>query len=181
MEQDRLTIERVKAGESRAFKELIEKYKDDALSLACSIVKDHALAEDILQDVFLKVFDKIRSFNYQSSFYTWLYRIVVNRCYNELRKKKTTRGDSEERMSENEATALTHTNDRKKIINFSLNQMKPDESLVLRLFYLSELKIGEVIEVTGFSRSKVKVSLHRGRKNLAELLKKQLGREIEDL
>ena len=59
--------------------------------------------------------------------------------------------------------------------------MKADEALVLRLFYLSELKVEEVEQITGFGKSKVKVSLHRGRKNLAEILKQTLGKEIEDL
>ena len=87
-EKDRLLIERVKAGDNLAFKELIEKYKNDAFTLACSIVKNQRLAEDILQEVFIHIFDKIKTFKYKSSFYTWLYRIVVNRCYNELRKRK---------------------------------------------------------------------------------------------
>ena len=129
-----------------------------------------------------KVFYKIKTFKYQSSFYTWLYRIVVNRCYNELRKKKNVPKDFVENASDKDvATNLTDTNDLRQIIHAALDQMKPDEALILRLFYLSELKANEVVEVTGFSLSKVKVTLHRGRKNLANLLKKQLGKELEDL
>lgn len=181
-EQDRLAIERVKAGDRSAFKLIVEKYKDDAFSLACSIVKDQGLAEDVLQEVFLKVFDKIKTFKYQSSFYTWLYRIVVNRCYNELRKKRVVRKQFKEAVSEQDGAAkIVDNKDRRQIINTALNQMKADEALVLRLFYLSELRIEEVIAITGFSKSKVKVTLHRGRKSLATILKKQLGKEIEDL
>ena len=181
-EQERLLIERVKAGESAAFKILIERYKDDALSLACSIVKDQQLAEDILQEVFLKVFFKIKTFKYQSSFYTWLYRIVVNRCYNELRKKKVTPQTSLEIPSHGDTSSKgVDKEDLRKVINAALQQMKADEALVLRLFYLSELKVEEVMQVTGFGKSKVKVTLHRARKNLSRILKKQLGKEIEEL
>ena len=181
-ETEREIIERVKAGERLAFKILIDRYKDDAYSLACSIVKDQQLAQDILQEVLIKVFFKIKAFKYQSAFYTWLYRIVVNRCYNEIRKRKIDYGEPVERASEKEFTAhITDTNDLKQIVNAGLNQMKSDEAMVLRLFYLSELTIEEVIEVTGFSKSKVKVTLHRGRKSLAKILKQQLGKEIEDL
>ncbi|MEL7122850.1 MAG: RNA polymerase sigma factor [Bacteroidota bacterium] len=181
-EQDKWIIERVKAGENAAFKELIEKYKDDAFSLACSIVKDEGLAEDILQEVFVKVYDRIQTFKYQSSFYTWLYRIVVNRSYNELRKKRFTRLTTFEKGSKREEAANRVDNqDLKQVIQNALKQMKASEALVLRLFYLSELNIDEVVEITGFSKSKVKVTLHRARKNLAEILKKQLGKEIEDL
>lgn len=181
-DQDKAIIEGVKAGEQSAFKALVEKYKDDAFSLACSIVKDRALAEDVLQEVFLKVFDKIKTFNYQSSLYTWLYRIVVNRCFNELRRKRNLpQSLFKTSSSKEEAAKMADTNNRKQVIYSALDQMKPDEALVLRLFYLSELTIAEVMEVTSFSKSKVKVTLHRARKNLAKLLKNQLGKEIEDL
>ncbi len=181
-DKDRLIIERVKAGEHGAFKELIDRHKDMAFSLACSILKDRNLAEDVLQETFIKVFSKLHSFRYQSLFTTWLYRIVVNRCYNELRRKKDIQEDFVEVTSEVEDTSsLTDTNDLKQVINTALERMKPDEALVLRLFYLSELKIEEVEEVTNFSKSKVKVTLHRGRKNLAAILKQKLGKEIEDL
>ncbi len=181
-EKDREIIEQVKAGEQAAFRELVNTYKDDAFALACSILKEPELAEDVLQEVFLKAFQKIRSFKYQSSFYTWLYRIVVNRCYNELRRNKGRRTEALENISELEkGTDLPDPNNVNEYVILALNQMKADEALVLRLFYLSELSIEEVIQVTGFGKSKVKVSLHRGRKNLADLLRKYLGKEIEDL
>ncbi len=181
-EEERLIIERVKAGDRRAFKELVEKYKDPAFALACSLVKNHQVAEDILQEVFLKVYNKINTFKYQASFYTWLYRMVVNACYNELRKRKIKLGEyGEPHSTPEEAAYISNSNDLKQIINHALHLMKPDEALVLRLFYLSELNIKEVTQVTRFSKSKVKTTLHRARKNLATVLKKQLGKEIEDL
>ena len=76
----------------------MDKYKDDSLALACSILKDQDLAEDVLQDVFIKIYDKIKSFKYQSAFYTWLYRFVVNNCYNELRKHMKNRVEMKDDM-----------------------------------------------------------------------------------
>ena len=172
----------MKAGDTWAFQYLVNKYKDEALSLACSLVKDPHLAEDVLQEVFIKVFDKISSFKYQSAFYTWLYRMVVNRCYNELRKKKYTTNELEAVTSgQEETTRAIQLDDTKMMVNSALRRMKPDEALVLRLFYLSELSVEEVIEVTAFSKSKVKVTLHRGRKSFAEMMNKQFGKEIADL
>lgn len=180
-EQERAIVEQAKVGDESAFRQLIYWHKDEAFSLACSILKDRTLAEDVLQEVFIKVFQKIDSFNYQSRFYTWLYRIVVNRCYNERRKKKQTLETLEREISGNEGFDNLDLNDINAIMQSSLDLMKPNEALVLRLFYLSELSIEEVKEVTGFSQSKVKVALHRGRKNLKELLLQKLGKEIEDL
>ncbi|MEO1418070.1 MAG: RNA polymerase sigma factor [Bacteroidota bacterium] len=181
-EQDKRAIDRLKAGETAAFRELVDRYKDDALSVAISIVKDASLAEDILQEAFIKAFDKINTFQYQSSFYTWLYRIVVNRCYNELRKQKKLTDIWEEKGTEREQTAdWVQSQELKAIVQQVLLQMKPDEALVLRLFYLYEQSVEEVTEITGFGKSKVKVTLHRGRKNFEKKLKRYLGKEIEDL
>ncbi len=181
-EHDRLLIERVKKEDQDAFRLLIDKYKDQAMTLAVSLLKDHALAEDVLQEAFIRVFEKIRAFKYQSPFYTWLYRIVVNHCYNELRKRKRRDVDIENiDLVDYDLSKQSELTDKRTIIQSALAVMKPHEALVLRLFYLSELKMEEVSKVTSFSLSKVKVTLHRARKNLAHILQEQFGKEIEDL
>jgi RNA polymerase sigma-70 factor (ECF subfamily) len=71
--------------------------------------------------------------------------------------------------------------DQKKYINLALEKLRPDESLLLRLFYLSELHIKEIEKITGFKTSKIKVDLHRGRENLHFQLKQLLGNDIKYL
>ncbi len=174
----------IKDGDTGAFRQIAEKYKDVSLSLVYSIVKENSLAEDILQDVFIKVWEKIHTFKYKSSFSTWLYRIVINTSYNELKKiKKNNTIDEIILLPEVLITRedFLKEENQKKFINLALNTMKTDESLVLRLFYLSEMSIEEIIKITGFSKSKVKVSLHRGRSNLEFQLRKLLGDELKDL
>ena len=85
---DAILIERVKEGDEKAFVQLVDKYKDLSLSLAHSIMKDPDKAEDVLQDAFIKVYEKAGSFKHQSAFSSWLYRIVVNTAYNALKKEK---------------------------------------------------------------------------------------------
>jgi len=85
-----------------------------------------------------------------------------------------------------EATAPPQQNklrkeDQKHYINLALKQLKPDEALVLRMFYLLELRIKEIERATGFSKAKIKVDLHRGRQNISQTLRALLGAEIEDL
>ncbi len=159
-------------------------YKNVALSLAFSILKNQDLAEDVLQEAFIKVFQKIEHFRSKSKFSTWLYRIVVNTSYNELKKKKKTM----------DVDDLVHMPDgliakedflkeetQNKYINIALARMNTDEALSLRLFYLSEMSIKEIKKITGFSTAKVKVCLHRGRSNLNFELKLLLGDELTDL
>ncbi len=177
-------VKRAKDGDTQAFRQLVEKYKDVSLSLACSILKDKAAAEDVLQDAFLKVFNSLRSFREQAAFSSWLYRIVVNTSFTALQKSK--RMHRQEELPEMEIQDLSPQNplkleDQKRYIQHAFDRLKPDEALVLRLFYLCELSLKEVREITRFSEAKIKVDLHRGRKNMHQQLSSMLGSEIEEL
>ena len=183
---DSALIEEVKKGDTEAFRQLVDKYKNVSLSLACSILKDKEKAEDVLQDAFVKVFQKASSFKHQSAFSSWLYRIVVNTAYNELKRNKRYLDLDDLNSNEsqaNEKTAIQHLkeDDQKKFVILALNRLKPDEALVLRLFYLCDMSLKEVQEVTNFSTSKIKVDLHRGRKNMEAVLTDLLGTQLKDL
>ncbi|MDH7444380.1 RNA polymerase sigma factor [Aquimarina sp. 2201CG14-23] len=181
-ERDYELIRKIKEGDTNAFRQLVYAYKDVSLSLASSILKDKILAEDVLQDVFVKVFHKLNTFKFNASFSTWLYRIVVNTSYNELKKQKknTTPVIDAFNIPTVDKNKLNEA-DQKKYIHLALEKLKPDESLLLRLFYLSELRIKEIEDVTGFSTSKIKVDLHRGRENLYFQLKQLLGNDLKHL
>ena len=186
VDNDTELIHRVRDGDMQAFRTLVDLYKDKSLSLAISILKDKSLAEDVLQEAFIKVYHNIKKFMFKSKFSTWLYRIVVNTSYNELKKRKHTLSISEDENILNTSVEshvehlLTH-NDQKKHIQKAMANLKADEALTLRLFYLCEMNLKEVEAVTKFSASKVRVSLHRGRQNLKQELQKQLGKHINDV
>lgn len=185
---DLASIARLREGDVSAFRDLVEKYKDMSFTLACSILKDENEAEDALQDSFIKLYNSIDKFKENASFSTWLYRIVVNTCFN-IAKRKGKVIPSEDLSNEpsiDSSESYTGLDqylelERKEIIEQTLNTMKTDEALILRLFYLSEMNIKEITEITGYSASKIKVSLHRGRINLHSSLKEALGNEIEFL
>lgn len=186
IDKDIELIYRVRDGDSEAFRTLVDLYKDKSLSLAVSIVKNETLAEDILQDVFIKVYKKIATFKFKSKFSTWLYRIVVNTCYNELKKQKYTVAIEEsetvlpETVNSSQEQPL-RIKDQKKYIKKAMQKLKTDEVLLLRLFYLCEMSLKEIESISGFSASKIRVDLHRGRKNLEQQLKQLLGNEIHSL
>lgn len=179
-------ITQICEGDMLAFRNLVEKYKDVSFSLACSILKDEEEAEDVLQDAFMKVLNNINTFRFDSSFSTWLYRIVVNSClnvkeknkkhmYDDLSEVQDIRSDdvsSLDKYSEKERTAYI-------VETFQL--MKPDEALLLRLYYLCELSISEIREVTNFTESNIKVILYRGRKNMYQILNKLTRNELNNL
>ncbi|MDG5799628.1 RNA polymerase sigma factor [Marinilabiliaceae bacterium ANBcel2] len=186
--EEETLIKKIKRGDTSAFAQIAEKYKDVSFSLACSIIGDKAAAEDALQEAFIKVYYNLAKFRGEASFSSWLYRIVINTCYSAKRKysKEIIDSDPYRCQSEDQLKYQTYedkyfTNERTQIIDSVLNQMKYDEALLLRLYYLLELNIKEIEEVTGYKSSKIKVTLLRARKNLKQLLKKSLGNEIESL
>ena len=177
---------RVRKGDMEAFRTLVNLYKDKSLSLAVSIVKDKAVAEDILQEVFIKVFRNIKTYKFKSKFSTWLYRIVVNTCYTELKKRRHTIPIEDNKLNnyETENTGqpqILTIEEQKRYINQALTALKTDEALVLRLFYLCEMNLNEIESISGFGASKIRVDLHRGRKNIEKQLRRLLGNEIDSL
>lgn len=90
-EADRLLVERAKGGDHAAFRVLFDKYHKRAFSVAFGVLKNRQDALDVVQEGFVKVHRHLESFEGSSSFYTWLYRIVMNLAIDSLRRRKTSR------------------------------------------------------------------------------------------
>ena len=88
MATDDLTlVNRVRTGDQRAFKLLVERYQRKVYGVALGMLKDKEEARDVAQDAFIKVYRYLDHFKGDASFYTWLYRITVNICIDVMRKK----------------------------------------------------------------------------------------------
>jgi RNA polymerase sigma-70 factor (ECF subfamily) len=171
---DDVFIKKVCAGDQDAFRYFVSKYKDMGFTVAVSVVKDEFIAQEVLQDAFIKVYRNLSSFSNRSSFRTWFYRIVVNEALSRLRKEKRELISYTNEFNDDKAdeTLLSDLKEEEQIqqINEALQKLPPKESLVLRLFYLQEESIKEVCEVTGWTESNTKVLLHRARKNMYKIM-----------
>jgi len=87
-EEDAILVERCLSGDERAFRALVEQYQRRVFSIAFGIVRNQDDAMDVTQDAFVKVHKHLPNFKGTSSFYTWLYRIVVNLCIDRKRRAK---------------------------------------------------------------------------------------------
>lgn len=97
MATDDLTlIERIKSGDQRAFKLLVERYQRKVYSVALGMLRDKEEAMDVAQEAFVKVHKYLDYFKADSSFFTWLYRITVNLSIDHIRKRKAMRGEQVE-------------------------------------------------------------------------------------
>src|SRR5688572_12030638 len=92
---DEAIVRLVRNGNAAAFGELVDRYKDKALSLTVRILKSEHEAEDALQEAFVKAYTSIATFRYESKFATWFYRIVYTTCLNILKKRSRTQPLSE--------------------------------------------------------------------------------------
>jgi RNA polymerase sigma-70 factor (ECF subfamily) len=84
--EDRALVERVQAGDKEAFRMLVERHQRRAFSIAMALVRDENDARELVQDAFLRVYKNIGGFQGQSSFFTWLYRIITNLSIDLIRK-----------------------------------------------------------------------------------------------
>jgi len=180
-------IQKVLDGDAHAFRYFVEKYRDMAYSLAIGIVKNAPVAEEVTQDAFLKAYKSLDRFEQRSKFSTWLYKIVTNEGLKRLRKKEFYYTDdihelnSVEYSGVNDSINLMTELEQKKYINKGLEKLLPNDSLILRLFYLNEKSLKEIGEITGFSNTNIKTILFRARKRFYTVLKDELKHEIKSI
>lgn len=184
---DELIITKVLEGDSVAYSALVTKYSNMVFTLAYNIILNREDAEEIAQDAFLKAFNALSSFKKQSAFSTWLYRIVINVALNKKKLKRFITADIDEEITTDEDDNIYslldqyENRDQKKFIQLAMIALREDERICITMFYLNELSVSEIHELTGISIANIKVLLHRGRKHLYEQLNNLLRTEIKNL
>jgi RNA polymerase sigma-70 factor (ECF subfamily) len=184
---DHEIIKEVKAGNISLYAVLLDRYKNLVFTLANNIVRNKEDAEEIAQDVFVKAFKALSSFKGESLFSTWLYRIVINTSINKKNLSKIKISADESNIPEDSYVDIDNLlkqqerKDIKRIVQEAIKLLKDDERLCITLFYINELSVAEINELTGISISNVKILLHRGRKNLFAQLKLSLKAEVNNL
>ena len=186
-DNDLLLVTKVLQGDRNAFAAIVDNYKDMAVSIAFNILLNQEDAEEVAQDSFVKAFKALPAFKGQSKFSTWFYRIIINTALNKKKGKKQQSIFLEESVYEN----LPAENDNllskairkqsKEQILTALSELSNSERICISLYYLEELSVEEIHEVSAISVSNIKVLLHRARKRLFTILQLQLKNEITDL
>jgi RNA polymerase sigma-70 factor, ECF subfamily len=173
---DGRVIEACQQGDRAAFQLLFETYKDKVFSIAVySFGGDRAVADDITQHVFLKLFTAIRQFRGDSEFTTWLYRLVVNACLDERRRRRrllpwgetvAMKNPSEKKPQEKQFARLEVA----EAVREAIGELKPKFRLPILLKYIEGLSDEEIATVMGCSKGTVASRLNRGHSQLAKRL-----------
>ena len=183
-------IERILRGDTVAFRELVNRHKDFAFTLAYRILNSREDAEEAAQDAFVRAYNGLATFNREAKFTTWLYRIVVNCALTvqQRRKKPTEDIENVHVIAKYEATKRANdtsdslkNKEQKFYIQKALKLLSPDDVTMITLFYLKENSLEEISETVGIETNTVKVKLHRARKRLAEAMQNLLKGEAKTL
>jgi RNA polymerase sigma-70 factor (ECF subfamily) len=186
-EKDLALIDRILTGDALAYRELTNRHKDYAYTVAYRIVGNREDAQEIAQDAFLRAFKALDTFNREAKFTTWFYRIVFNAAVGFKRKHRLPTQDVEETHHAALGVTVTDSADamkqreRQQYIEQALQHLSPDDVMMITLFYLKEFTLEEIAEITGIPANTAKVKLHRARKRLADELNRMLKGEAQSL
>lgn len=181
MVDDRALVSRVVSGDMQAFHALIKKHERLVGHMVGRLVSQSEDREEICQDVFLKVYEKIGDFNFQSQLSTWIATIAYRHAINHLRKKKMLFSDLPEHdehtfVSDIKADDLAEEDLEQHVIAM-IEQLPAQYKIVITLYHLEQKNYTEIGEITGMPEGTVKNYLFRARQLLKEKVKKYLGKE----
>jgi len=179
-------IKRCKDGDLQAFEELISKYETKVFNITFRILGDYAEAEDVSQDIMVKVFKSIKGFKEQSSFYTWLYRITVNECMDMVKKRKKavlysidspfeTEDDEIKREIQDKGESVeekVERNELRKYLAEAMNLLSCEHKTVIVLRDVQGFSYEEIAEIIKCPPGTVKSRINRARSELKDLLMK---------
>jgi RNA polymerase sigma-70 factor (ECF subfamily) len=177
-------IQRLQAGDKRAFKELVEKTQDNIYNTCFSFVKNKQDAEDIAQQVYIEVLRNVQKFRGDAKLSTWMYRIAVNRSLNLLHSQKRhqkVQSLDEMMASEHirelpviEESTDEHEEQNKRkmaVLEMAIQDLPENQRIALNLNKFENLPYQEVAEIMGISLSAVTALINRAKVNLQKKVK----------
>jgi len=174
-------ITAVLKGDSASFEPLIRKYSPRVFATARRYARRDSEVEDIVQEVWLKAFDKLKTFRSEAPFEHWLMRMTVRICYDFLRGHQRNRESSFSEISEPEAdwldrfvadpgSAAEDADAAKLLIGRVLEKLSPPARLVIQLLEIEDRSVKEIAKITGWSVPLVKVRAFRARAEMRKIL-----------
>jgi RNA polymerase sigma-70 factor (ECF subfamily) len=175
---DDILITLFQSGEEGVFRFLVDRHKERVRNLIYSIFSDASVVDDIAQDVFIRTYEALPKFRFESSFYTWLYRITVNKCRDEMRKKKMRKFFSLHAMLDGSNAELQskirvnpEDNSAQELVATGLKQLPEKFRIPIILKDIDGMTYEEMAEIMQCEIGTVKSRLSRARTMLRNILK----------
>lgn len=161
-------------GDRGAFERLVERYQKKVFNAAYRLVNDAEEARDIAQSVFMKVYEKLETFDTGFKFYGWVYRITVNEAINALNKQKSLSSlDSVSDIQGSEGTGPESAYEKDELgrhVQRALMSLKPEYRIVIVLRHFLDCSYAEMARITKLSEKTVKSRLFTARRLLRDCL-----------
>ena len=174
-------IAAVLKGDAASFEPLVEKYSPRLFAMARRYARRQSEVEDIVQDIWLKAFEKLRSYRAEAPFEHWLMRLAVHTCYDSLRRHQRNREttfaeltkpeeDWLDRFVSQPEAADENAEAARLLVGRVLERLSPAARLVITLLEIEERSVKEIAKLTGWSVPLVKVRAFRARAEMRRVL-----------
>lgn len=182
MIDEKILISKAKEGDKKAFEEIISLYEKKVFSTIYYMVKNENEVEDIAQEVFVKIYKNLKNFKEESSLYTWIYRITINVCIDELKKRKnvvyidekieTVDGEMEMQLEDTAKGPeyLAEDEELKRKITNCIKKLSVDQRTMIILRDIKGFTYMEIAEMTKINLGTVKSKINRARAALKQIL-----------
>jgi len=175
---ERELVERCRSGDERAFEELVESYKTLVFALIARTVQDGARAEDLAQEVFIRVHRGLPYFRGEARLSTWIYRIVANVCVQEQGRPVAVSLDDAPAQVQAKASARVDRQfgdlELRDRLEKAVARLPPHYRLVIAAHYLDGMRYEDLAEALQLPLGTVKTQLHRAKQQLRRLLETEL-------
>lgn len=173
--EEKTLVQKCLGGDQESFGVLVRKYKTKVFNLAYSLTQNRETAEDLAQEVFIKVYNALKNFRFQSEFGTWLYRVALNHIKDYLRAEGRYRkipfeetikemGVQEDEMRKKEDEQLSLQ--RRKIVHHGIRSLPEKYQVILSLRDIQGFSYSDISHILKISPGTVDSRLHRARKQL---------------
>ena len=166
-----------KSGDVKGYNEIVRKYQKQIYWVIRKMVLDHDEADDITQEVFIKVYSALKDFREESNLFTWLYRIATNYSINHIKKTKTRNTVSVEMVLEpmesgdKAADELMDDENRRQILEAAIKTLPEQQRAAFNLRYYEQLPYDEIAEILGKSVGGIKANYFHAMKKIGEYVK----------
>jgi len=176
-------IAAVLGGDAASFEPLVQRYSPRVFATARRYARRESEVEDIVQEIWLKAFQKLKSFRGEAPFEHWLMRLAVRTCYDSLRGHQRNRELAFSELSESESDWLNrvrgepqetsdHSEAARQLVARILEQLSPAARLIITLLEIEERPVKQIAQLTGWSVPLVKVRAFRARAEMRKILAK---------
>lgn len=177
---DEVLVSKSKNGDLDAFEELVRRYEGKVYGMAFRFMGNHADAMDLAQEGFIRLYQNLPGFRGDSSFSTWMYRVVANACRDELRRRQRQRSVSLEEMADSAGGSIpvpsaevspeeaAERNELQEYVQMCLNSLSEEHRLILIMREIQGLSYDEIADTLDCSLGTVKSRLNRARHALKD-------------